>query len=146
MENSEIEPAEPLNIAPEHRVEARWTRSVLAQGFTLLPALLINGQNRLGLTPEEFNVVVHLAYHWRTLGNDPYPTKRRIASLMGKSEKQVQRYFKSLEDKSLVLRVKRISKQRGQMSNSYDLSGLVIRLRELAAEDSAFQKLETRVR
>lgn len=122
------------------RLDARWSKIVLAQGYTVIPALLISGQGRLGLTPEEFNVVIQLAYHWRTVGNDPFPTKKRIASLMGKSEKQVQRYFKSLEMKGYVTRQERFSRNRGQMSNSYDMSGLVIRLRELAAEDRVLSR------
>lgn len=133
------------DFIPEHRVEARWSRAVLAHGYTILPALLINGQRKLGLTPDEMNVVLHLAYHWRTAGHDPFPTKKRIAGLMGKSDKQVQRYFQSLEEKGLVQRVKRMSSSRGQMSNSYDLSGLIVRLRELAAEEAALKKSSKRV-
>ena len=64
---------------------------------------------------------------------------------MGKSDKQIQRYFKSLEEKGLVERQKRMSRTRGQMSNSYDMSGLVGRLREIAAEDRAIAKTSSRV-
>ena len=134
-----------IKLDADNRAAARWSKSVLEQGYTVIPALLMNAQNRLGLSPEEFNVVLHLAYHWRRAGFDPYPTKRRIAALMGKSDKQIQRYFKSLEEKGLVERQKRMSRTRGQMSNSYDMSGLVGRLREIAAEDRAIAKTSSRV-
>ena len=128
------EPSIPLRT---RQADARWSKQVLGHGYTLIPALLISGQSRLGLSPEQFNIIVHLAYHWRSSTSNPYPTKRRLAAMLGKSEKQVQRYLKELEEKNYIVRIMRYRDGRGQTSSAYDLRPLVIALKELANDAAA---------
>lgn len=128
---------ETTNIPSENRrADARWTRGVLKHGFTIVPALMITNQDKLALSPEHFNVLLHLIYHWRNSEEDPYPTKKRLARLMGKSEKQVQRYLRDLEEKGFLRRIMRYKTGRGQTSSGYDLTGLVNRLRDISSDMS----------
>ena len=55
---------------------------------------------------------------------------------MDKSPKTVQRYLKALEDAGLVRRISRFEAKKGQTSNEYDLSGLVAKLKVIAAEEA----------
>lgn len=48
--------------------------------------------------------------------------------------------MKELEDMGLVRRKERRSHHRGKLSNEYDLSGLVARLKELAPEFKAVEE------
>lgn len=122
--------------ADQRRFEARWGKTVAGRGYTMLPAVLIRAQHRLGLEPEHFNALLHLVYHWWEPDNNPYPAKATIAARMDKSPKTVQRYLKALEDAGLIRRIERFEANKGQTSNEYDLSGLVKKLEVIAAEEA----------
>jgi Helix-turn-helix domain len=116
--------------ADQRRFEARWGKQVADRGYTMLPAVLIRAQHRLGLSPEEF------VYHWWEPDHNPFPAKATIAARMDKSPKTVQRYLKALEDGNFIQRIERFEKNKGQTSNEYDLSGLVNKLAAIAAEEA----------
>ena len=59
------------------------------------------------------------------------------------SARQAQRYLAELEQMGLVRRIPRTAPNRGKLSNEFDLSGLVARLKELEPE---FRKVEEEVR
>ena len=122
--------------ADQRPFEARWGKIVADRGYTMLPAVLIRAQHRLGLAPEHFNALLHLVYHWWEPDNNPYPAKATIAARMDKSPKTVQRYLRALEDAGLVRRIERFEGNKGQTSNEYDLSGLVKKLEVIAAEEA----------
>lgn len=122
--------------ADQRRFEARWGKTVAGRGYTMLPAVLIRAQHRLGLEPEHFNALLHLVYHWWEPDNNPYPAKATIAARMDKSPKTVQRYLKALEDAGLIRRIERFEANKGQTSNEYDLSCLVKKLEVIAAEEA----------
>jgi predicted transcriptional regulator len=122
--------------ADQRRFEARWGKQVADRGYTMLPAVLIRAQHRLGLSPEEFNALLHLVYHWWEPDHNPFPAKATIAARMDKSPKTVQRYLKALEDGGFIQRIERFEKNKGQTSNEYDLSGLVNKLAAIAAEEA----------
>jgi predicted transcriptional regulator len=129
-------PAPSASKADQRRFDARWGKEVASRGFTMLPAVLIRAQQRLGLEPEHFNALLHLVYHWWEPENNPFPAKATIAARMDKSPKTVQRYLKALEDAGLVRRISRFEAKKGQTSNEYDLSGLVAKLKVIAAEEA----------
>jgi predicted transcriptional regulator len=129
-------PKPATSKADQRRFEARWGKAVAARGYTMLPAVLIRAQHRLGLEPEHFNALLHLVYHWWEPDNNPYPAKATIAARMDKSPKTVQRYLKALEDAGLIRRIERYEANRGQTSNEYDLSGLVAKLTIIADEEA----------
>jgi predicted transcriptional regulator len=119
----------------QRRADERWGKGVMGRGYTIVPALLIRAQHRLGLSPEHFNTLLQLIYHWWEAGNNPHPAKALIASRMDKSEKQVQRYLKALENAGFIRRIERYHTNKGQTSNEYDLSGLAAKLALIAAEE-----------
>jgi len=53
--------------------------------------MLFWGQARIGLTADEFNVVLQLVAHWWDANEDPRPAKDTIAERMGKDARTIQR-------------------------------------------------------
>jgi DNA-binding CsgD family transcriptional regulator len=112
----------------------RWSDAVMGRGHTIIPTILFWGQAKLRLTPNELNVLLQIISHWFYGGNDPHPSKDRIAERMKKHPRTVQAYLTSLEDKGFITRVERFKPNKGQDANDYDLSGLVAKLQAIAPE------------
>ena len=104
------------------------------RGHTIIPTILFWGQAKLGLTPDKLNVLLQVISHWWYAGNDPHPSKDRIAERMNKHPRTVQDYLTRLETKGFIRRVERFRPNKGQDSNGYDLSGLVSKLQLIAPE------------
>jgi DNA-binding transcriptional ArsR family regulator len=96
--------------------------------------LLLRAQGRLGISPVQFNVLVHLVEHWWDADKDPYPAKDTIARRMGKSPRQIQRYLTELEEAGLVKRIERFLGHKAQTANGYSLDGLVAKLTAIEPE------------
>ena len=114
--------------------EKKWGRKVIARGFTIVPSLLLRAQQRLGLNPTQLAVLLQLIDHWWDAERKPFPSKARLSERLGLSERQVQRYLAELEQAGLIRREQRYAKHRGKLSNLFDLSGLVEKLKELEPE------------
>jgi biotin operon repressor len=112
----------------------RWPEAVMARGYTMVPSILLWGQGRLNLKPDEFNVLMQLVSHWWTKNQNPHPSKETIARRMGKDPRTIQRHITSLEKQGFLKRETRYKLHKGQDSNGYDLRGLVKKLREIAPE------------
>ena len=56
--------------------EAIWGKAVAGHGYAGIPSILIRAQGRLGLSPMQFNIIVHLLEYWRSPERRPFPTKR----------------------------------------------------------------------
>ena len=119
--------------AQKRKFEKKWGKAVADQKFCMLPSLLIKAQRRLGLSPIQFAVIVHLCDFWWEDGKHPFPKKETIAHRLNVTEKQVQRVMRDLEKAGYVQRIPR-STPHGRTSNEYNLSGLVRKLQELAPE------------
>jgi hypothetical protein len=122
----------PAKNAKSH--EAKWTPQVYNLGHTTIPSLLLKGQGRLRLTPNQLNVLLHLVEHWWNAEKNPYPSKETIAVRMGKSSRQVQRYLTELEKADIIKRISRYHGKGRQSSNEYTLNGLVNKLVKLEPE------------
>jgi len=130
-------PARP-SAAAAKMSERKWGREAMdVRGFCLFPSLLLHAQARLRMTPTHLALVLHLADHWWDATRKPWPSKAKLAKRVGLSPRQVQRQMAELESMGLVKRNPRASALRGKLSNEYDLSGLVARLKELAIEFKA---------
>lgn len=105
----------------------------MALGFCTVPNLLLRAQGRLGLSAEQFNIVMQLAEMWWDAGDPPHPSKDLLARRMGITERQVQRHLASLEKKGLVKRVARHG-PKAQTSNGYLMAGLIQKLVALEPE------------
>lgn len=114
----------PGFIAGGRNSRDRWGKGLIDFGHCTVPSLLMRAQNRLTLTPAEFNLVMQLSEMWWIAGDAPHPSKEFLAKRMGISPRQVQRHLTSLENKGLVKRNPRYKAPKNQTSNGYDLTGL----------------------
>ena len=119
--------------------EEKWGREVIKLGFSIIPSLLLRGQQRLGLNPSQLAVLLQVCDFWWEPGRKPFPSKAKISERLGIGERQVQRYLADLEDGGFIKRIERYASNKGRVSNTYDLSGLV---RKLQALEPEFRKAE----
>jgi len=117
--------------ATQRASEQKWGKPVMNQGFCIIPSLLLRAQRRLGLNSTQLTVLMHLADFWWDVNRKPYPSKETLAERMNLSARQVQRIIAELEKAGLVKRTQRYAAHKGKISNEYDLSGLVARLKQL---------------
>jgi Helix-turn-helix domain len=123
--------------------EQKWGRSVMEQGFLIVPSLLLRAQRRLRITPTQLAVLMHLADYWWDVGRKPFPAKQTLGDRMGLGPRQIQRCIADLEKAGLVRRVERTHPVKGKISNEYDLEGLVMKLQALEPE---FREAEEKAR
>lgn len=117
------------------KLSSRWTSTVLETGWTGIPNILIERQQTLKLSPVEMNILIILLKYWWDKDNHPFPSKRKIADMVGRSHDTVRKTIKSMEEKGLVTRERRYyPDNKGQKSNYYKLDGLVAKLEEYAKE------------
>lgn len=144
--NDDSTTAKVIPLRPQKAAKAserKWGKRVMDIGFCIVPSLLLRAQRRLGLNPTQLAVLMHLADYWWDVDRKPYPSKKSLGERLGLGPRQVQRYLAELEAAGLVRRIERRAAHRGKISNEYDLSGLVNRLKELEPE---FREVEEEVK
>lgn len=105
----------------------------MARGFTIIPNLLLSHQHALGLSSLHCMLLIHLTTYWWESDRNPYPSKSVLAQRMGISDRQVQRYVSDLVQAGFIRRQREsIRGKGGRMIVSFDLSGLVERLKTIA--------------
>jgi hypothetical protein len=124
--------------------ERKFGKPVMDLGFCIVPSLLIQAQARLGLEPQQMNILLHLLDMWWEKEGKPFPTKELIAERMRVSVKTVQRHIVAMEKAGLVTRVFRTRPGRGTTSNEYDLSGLVSRLQSIEPDFAKVREVNRR--
>jgi predicted transcriptional regulator len=137
QDNSNVVPLRPSKDG--RASEKKWGKKVIDLGFCIVPSLLLRAQHRLGLNPTQLAILLQLCDFWWDEARKPHPGKKLLAQRLGIGERQVQRYIAELEQAGLVQRIERRAAHGGKMTNHYDLSGLVNRLKELEPE---FRKVE----
>jgi DNA-binding transcriptional ArsR family regulator len=110
--------------------EKKWGRAVMKLGFTVLPSLIFRAQARLGLSPTHLAVLLQIADHWWEHERKPYPGTSALGQRLGLSPRQVRRHIADLEKAGLVTRIERRAAHRGKLTNFYDLSGLLDKLKK----------------
>ena len=123
--------------------ERKWGKSVMKLGFCIVPSLLLRAQQRLGLNPTQFAILMQLCDFWWDSERKPFPSKQTLAERLSLSPRQLQRYIAELEEAGLVQRIERRAGHGGKLTNVYDLGGLVSRLQELEPE---FREVENRAK
>lgn len=113
--------------------DAKWGEDVMSRGFVIIPALLLRAQRRLGLSGTQLAVLLHLIDWWKDADKQPWSSKELLAQRSGINERQFQRQVAALEKRGYVKRVPMVT-SRGKRPNTYDLSGLVKKLKELAPQ------------
>lgn len=135
-------------IHPKERLqssEKKWGKAVMDLGFSILPSLIFRAQARLGLSPVQLVVLLHLADYWWQKERLPHPSKSTLAERLQMSPRQVQRYITELENAKFIKRIERFAGHKGQQSNGYDLTGLVERLKKLEPEFSEVEEQRKQV-
>jgi DNA-binding MarR family transcriptional regulator len=100
----------------------------------MIPSLLFRAQRRLGLNPTQLAILLQLADYWWAADNKPYPSKNALSERLGIGPRQIQRYIAEMEQAGLVTRIQRYGDDKRKLTNHYDLSGLVERLKQLEPE------------
>lgn len=118
----------PKERAPARRdVVARWGSDarIVVDGFVGVPVLFLERMAALkphAFTPAEaLFVICVMAFKWDE--RMPYPSYKRIATWMGKSESYARRLAQQLEIKGLLRRVSRIG-----TTNAFDFQPLFDKL------------------
>lgn len=119
---------------PARRNEQKWTKPLWEAGWAAIPTVLLERQRALGLDATDMNIILHLVRHWWHADALPFPSKRAIAECMNVNVTTVRRHIARLEADGLVRRERRTDPGRGQLSNAYDLSGLIAKATPFANE------------
>jgi len=119
--------------------ELKWGKELMGAGFTVIPAVILDRQEALGLDALDVNIILHLACRWWFADNPPHPSKRTIAKAMGVDPSTVRRRIAALEKEGLLEREARFSRERGQEANRYHLGKLI-----KAATPFALEEIESR--
>lgn len=137
--NAKTNTAKVVQIRPkaaERESEKKWGQAVMDLGYSTIPSLIFRAQARLGLSPVQLALLMHLADYWWKRAQMPFPSKATLAERMNLSPRQIQRYLTELENAEFIERVERYAGHKGQQSNEYNLSGLVKKLKKLEPEFS----------
>ena len=86
---------------------------------------------------------MQLCDFWWEDARKPHPGKKLLSERLGISVRQVQRYIAELEQAGLVRRIERRAAHGGKMTNTYDLSGLVEKMKKLEPD---FRRVEEDVK
>lgn len=132
--------AVPVKKGSKH--EDKWGKVIVANGYTMIPNILIQRQRTLGLTPTHLNILLQLLMYWWEDDNLPHPTKKRLAESMGVSESTVQRNLRQMENMGYLKRIIRKQEQNRNLSNQYDLTPLRQLLEPQADEEIQLRKLQ----
>lgn len=136
-------PAKKKKPTRPRAFEEKWGTDVRQLGFTMVPSLLLKGQQRLGLSPTQLVVLLQLIDHWWDLDRHPWPSKELLSTKIGINPRQVQRVVADLEKGGFLTRTERYLPKGGKTSNEYVLTGLVAKLKKIAPE---FKKIEDEVK
>lgn len=133
---AKVVPIRTVPKASRQESEKKWGRAVMALGFSVFPSLIFRAQARLGLGPTQLVLLLHLADYWWHREKMPFPSKAALAERMKIGPRQIQRYLTELEEGGFIKREPRYAGHKGQQSNTYDLMGLVKKLKKLEPEFS----------
>ena len=123
---STTKPAIKPTASPTEKVlEAKWGKTLIAAGFTALPDVIFQYQKALKLKPLDVLVLLHLASYWWKPNENPWPAKGTIADAIDVDPRTVQRSIAKMEALGYVKRIERKAKAGDNLTNQYDLRGLV---------------------
>lgn len=105
--------------------EKKWTEPLMKAGWTAIPSILLEQQDKLGLDPIDMNIILQLASFWWYDNNLPHPSKKRIASRLNIDPSTVRRHVAAMELKGYIKRKYRTDEKKGQQTNEYTFEGLI---------------------
>ena len=86
------------------RNEEKWTSTLMNAGWTVLPSIILERQDALGLDPIDVNILMHLARHWWYSDNPPHPSKASMAKCMDIDPSTVRRHIARMEAVGFIKR------------------------------------------
>jgi DNA-binding transcriptional regulator YhcF (GntR family) len=118
------------------RNEEKWTTTLMNAGWTVLPSIILERQDALGLDPIDVNILMHLARHWWYSDNPPHPSKASMAKCMGVNPSTIRRHIARMEAAGFIKREERYTKRKfgGQDTNKYHFNGLITEATPYAEE------------
>jgi lambda repressor-like predicted transcriptional regulator len=105
--------------------ERKWSKDLMAGGWTAIPNIIVVEQRALGLDALDVNIILHLSTLWAAADHSPSPAKRALAQAIGVDPRTVQRRIAALEKKGLIRREARHHPSSGSKSNLYHFDGLI---------------------
>jgi len=126
--------------------ELKWGKKLMRAGFTVVPSVILDRQDALGLDAVDVNIILHLACRWWYVDNPPFPSKKSIARAMGIHPRTVQRRIAALENQGFIEREKRFGADRRQESNRYILKKLIEAATPFAEEEIQNREKEREAR
>jgi predicted transcriptional regulator len=126
--------------------EKKWTRPLMRAGWTVLPNVIFERQQALGLDPLDINIILHIASYWWNQGSKPHPSKVTIAKAIGVDPRTIQRRIADLEKGKLIRREQRRVAGTGSKTNIYHLDGLIEAATPYAHEKIQESELKATVR
>lgn len=126
--------------------ERKFGRDLMKAGYTVLPSVVIECQQALGLDAIDMNIILHLAMRWWEVDNKPHPAKASMAKAIGVHQMTIQRRIRAMEKRGLIRREYRKSSERGNLANKYHLDGLIAKATGLAKEALKERDKKTRER
>ncbi len=135
--------AKKRDVAGDQKVnEKKWSKELMAAGWTVLPNILFERQQALGLDSIDINILLHLASYWWKPGDKPRPSKVTIARAIGVDPRTVQRRIANMEAAKFIRREQRRIVGAGSKPNLYHLEGLIEAAKPFAAEKIAEQRMK----
>jgi len=113
-------------------LEKKWGKALIAAGYTALPDAIFLNQKALKLQPLDVLILLHLASYWWKSGDNPWPAKGTLAEAMDVDPRTIQRSIAKMEALGYVKRIPRKAKAGDNLSNEYDLRGLLKAAKPLA--------------
>ena len=111
--------------AEVRQLEQRWTKALIAPGWTALPTVILERQHALGLDAVDVNILMHLASFWWYRDNPSHPSKARIAASMNVDVSTIRKRIARLEKDGIVRREARFTPAGRQETNYYHFDGLI---------------------
>lgn len=133
-------PAAATSTETQKALEAKWGKPLLAAGFTALPDVVFRFQKKLQLQRTDVLVLLHLASYWWKPKENPWPAKGTIAAAMDIDPRTVQRSIARMEKLGYVKRIERKAKVGDNLTNEYDLRGLVKAATKVAEQEIALRE------
>lgn len=118
-------PAAKGATTEEKALNQKWGAAVIAEGYTVLPNVILQNQKALGLKHLDVLILMCLISHWWDKNDLPRPAKTSIARTLDVDPRTVQRSIAKLEKQGYIQRKARRASVGDNLPNFYDLSGLV---------------------
>ncbi|MER9657621.1 helix-turn-helix domain-containing protein [Mesorhizobium sp. M0152] len=117
--------------------EKKWTKTLMATGWSAFPNIIIEKQQALGLDALDMNIVIHLVQYGWLPENLPHPSVETIAKAIGVTPRTIQKRIAALEAIGLLAREERRNTPNGSMTNRYNFDGLIEAAKPFAVEKAA---------